>query len=106
MNQDEWDKQFEEITDDGYYIGQGTGQELIVEVNMNQAINYLHQRDAATRLQTLEEVEKELGELPLYQLPPGMVQVYGIDKNGVKYVGMAINPTDLTNAITKLKGEV
>jgi DNA-directed RNA polymerase subunit RPC12/RpoP len=57
------------------------------------------------RLQTLEEVEKELGELPLYQLPPGMIQVYGIDKKGMKYVGMAINPTDLTHAITK-KGEV
>jgi hypothetical protein len=98
MTKDELKEEF----DDKEFCPNETLQE-----NMDEAFDWyyskLQEAQTEARMETLEEVEKELGELPLYQLPPGMIQVYGIDKKGMKYAGMAINPTDLTNAITKMK---
>lgn len=51
----------------------------------------------------LEELIEDT--LPLYELPEGMVQVFGVDRKGNKYVGMAVDKKAFIKKVYEAGGE-
>jgi hypothetical protein len=86
MNQDELDNKFDKYFDDFYLP---CPDEVRVEIKA-----FMHQRDEATRLQTLEEVEKVLTSIVDTRFPSG-------ERRWCIECARRIK----THAITKLKGE-
>jgi hypothetical protein len=113
MNQDEWDTLQEKISvivnravlvdDFGCSIPADGAPEIVVEPIME----IIKERDAAIRQEALEEVEKVAEGMKIGELKPHEVEERTwVMCNTQVPDAYDLALTDLTNAITKLKGEV
>jgi predicted N-acyltransferase len=103
MNQDEWDKQFDEDFDcsDGLPDGYSDWDNYYTALK-----HFMHQRDAAIRQEALEEVEKVAEGMKIGELKPHEVEERTwVMCNTQVPDAYDLALTDLTHAITKLKGE-
>jgi hypothetical protein len=92
--QEEWDARFDDEFGEKAQSTSSLDLHDFYEFFYKDIKSFMHQRDEATRLKTLEEVEKVINKM------------LGPDEWGMPCpddVGIAL--TYLTNAITKLKGE-